>query len=347
MDDLKKIRDRIDWLDEQIASLLNERMRASDRVGEIKRRSHKDISDPSRETNVLNQVKAIVQHPLLKANISNIYGEIMQESKIAQKFFMHLSQPFHHIGIIGLGLIGGSICKALKTKASSLMLDTIDHPSEDHSLAHQEGWIDNVHANMSDLIEHCDLIILAVPLSMIIPIAKELKKQARDNKKVVVIDVGGVKEEIAKAFEKLSSKNIEFIATHPMAGKELPGFANSQATLFVNRPWIVCPHQKNLPQEIHRIEELLKYLGSNPIQLEAAVHDQQAALVSHLPAMLAKSYFEFVHSISPESLKIAGPGFQSFTRLAHDNPAMQEDTFKHNHKIIEDYLNQWIKMIPK
>lgn len=345
MDDLKKLRDRIDWLDAQIASLLNERMRASDRVGDVKRRSKQEITDPSREKNVLNQVKAVIQHPLLKANIASIYGEIMQESRTAQKFFQHLSQPYRHIGIIGLGLIGGSICKALKTKAPSLLIETTEHPSEDSSLAFQEGWIDRVHANPSELLEHCELIILASPLSTIIPIAQEIERHSHSGKKIVVMDVSGVKSEIAKTFEKLSSENLEYISTHPMAGKELSGFANSQATLFVNRPWVIIPHRKNHPDEIKRMTELLLYLGSNPISLEATVHDQQAALVSHIPAIISRSYLEFVNAIDPESLKIAGPGFQSFTRLAHDNPEMHEETSKCNQKIIEDYLDKWLTYI--
>ncbi len=101
-DQLKKLRDRIDWLDAQIASLLDERMGAADQVGKIKRTIQKDIADQSREMRILNQVETIIQHPTLKANISNIYREIMQESRTAQQFFQHLSQPFRRIGIIGM-----------------------------------------------------------------------------------------------------------------------------------------------------------------------------------------------------------------------------------------------------
>lgn len=347
MEDLKKLRDRIDWLDSQIASLLNERMSASDRVGEIKRNSQQDITDPSREKNVLNHVEGLIQHPLLKANIANIYGEIMQESRTAQKFFKHLSQPFRQIGIVGLGLIGGSICKAIKTKDPSIIINSLNHHSEDLSLACEGGWIDQIYQNMAELVEHSELIILASPISTIIPLAKELKQHLNSHKKMIIMDVASVKSDITTAFEKLSDENMEFISTHPMAGKELSGFANCQATLFVNRPWIIIPHHKNQSDEIKRMSELLLYLGSDPINLEAPVHDRQAALISHIPSLLAKSYYDFVQSIDAQSMMIAGPGFQSFTRLAHDNQGMIEEISQYNHQSIQDYLNQWLEYVKK
>lgn len=347
MDALKKLRDRIDWLDTQIASFLNERMRAADQVGKIKRMDQKEVTDQSREKNVLNNVEMIIQHPTLKANIANIYGQIMQESRIAQQFFRHLSQPFRRIGIIGLGLMGGSICKGIKMKDPSIAIGTLIHASDDLSLADEEGWIDQVYASIGDLIQNSELIILATPISTILGLAEELKSNLASSQKLIVIDLASVKKEIIDTFEKLTVEKIEFIGTHPMAGKELGGFANSQATLFVNRPWVVVPHQANSSSGVESIKELIRYLGSEPICLDAATHDQQAALISHIPMILAKSYFDFVGSTDPESMKIAGPGFQSFTRLAHDNDAMRMEITECNQKMINHFLDIWLESLIK
>ena len=154
MDSLQKLRDRIDWLDTQIASLLNERMRAADQIGKIKRTLNQDVVDQSREIGVVNHVQALIQHPVLKANIANIYREIFQESRTAQQFFQHLQQPFRSIGIIGLGLMGGSICKGIKTKDSSIKISTLLHESEDDSLAKSEGWVDHVYSTLRELIQN-------------------------------------------------------------------------------------------------------------------------------------------------------------------------------------------------
>jgi len=347
MDKLKKLRDRIDWLDTQIASLLNERMRSTDQAGKIKRTIQQEVADPSREMSVLNQVETIVQHPILRASISNIYREIMQESRIAQQFSQHLSQPFRRIGIIGMGLMGGSICKGIKTKDPSIKIGTLMHESEDVSLAKTGGWIDHVYSTIGDLIQNAELIILASPISTIIQLAEEIKLKATHLEKLIVIDIASVKGEIVAAFENLSCENIEYMSTHPMAGKENRGFANSQATLFVNRPWIIVPHKKNCSDRIESIKELILFLGSNPLCLEADVHDQQAALVSHLPSILSKYYFDFVNSTHPESLMIAGPGFQTFTRLAQDNHEMREEIAKYNQPVIHHYLEQWLEFLIK
>jgi len=347
MDRLNKLRERIDWLDAQIASLLNERMMAADQVGKIKQTEDQEVRDPSREMNVLNQVQMLVQHPTLKANIANIYQEIMQEARTAQQFFRHLSQPFRTIGIIGLGLMGGSICKALKTKDSSIEIATITHLSEDDSLARQGGWIDKEYSTVADLAQNCELIILATPISKILGLAEEIKRSAQTLTKLVVIDIASVKQEIAETFEKLSCDEIDYVPTHPMAGKEKGGFANSQATLFVNRPWIVVPHKNHRSETLDHIQELIQFLGSKPISLEAKVHDQQTALVSHIPSILSKSYLDFINSIDPESLKISGPGFESFTRLAYGNAQMRAEICACNHEAIENYLTQWIEFLKK
>lgn len=347
MDRLKKLRDRIDWLDSQIASLLNERMGAVDQVGKIKKTIQHEVLDPSREMNVLNQVESIVQHPILKANIANIYKEIMQESKTVQQFFQHSTQPFPRIGMIGLGLMGGSICKAIKTKDASIEIGALMHQHETDSLAKEGGWIDQVYSTVEELIQNSDLIILASPISTIIQLAEEIKLHSADCERLIVIDIASVKEEIVAAFEKLSCKNIEYLSTHPMAGKEKSGFTNSQATLFVNRPWMVVPHQKNSPECIESIKQLILFLGSNPVSLDAKVHDQRTALISHLPSILSKSYFDFVSAIDPESLMISGPGFQSFTRLAHGNETMRREIAKSNQQFIQDYLAQWLNFIIK
>lgn len=345
MDELKKLRERIDWLDEQIASLLNERMRASDHVGRIKKATNQEVADPLREKYVLNHVETQVQHPTLKSNIANIYREIMQESKIAQRFFQQYSQPFHRIGVIGLGLIGGSICKGIKTKSPSVLIASLEHHSEDVFLAAESGWIDQIYSSIEEFISNCELIILASPISSVISLAKEIKRHGSFSQKKVVIDVASVKQDIVTVFEDLCCETMEFFGTHPMAGRENSGFSNSQATLFVNRPWVMVPHQKNTSSTQENIEEFIRYLGAEPVILEAKIHDQQAALVSHIPAILSRSYYGFVKATNPDSLNVSGPGFQDFTRLARDNVNMHREINTNNQAIIDKYLKEWLKYL--
>ena len=342
MDKLKKLRERIDWLDTQIASLLNERMNAVDQVGAIKRRMKQDVADPKREMNVLHQVETLIQHPLLKASIAPIYQEILHESKTVQYFLQHLSLPFRKIGLIGMGMMGGSIVKGLKTKDSNLEIATLEWPSEDILLAQEGSWIDHVYRSIEELVENSELLILASPLSTLLPLVEKIKCH---DKKLTVIDLSSVKEEIVECFEKCTNQDVEYISTHPMAGKEKKGFANSQATLFVDRPWVIVPHKNNSVQAMENVKELILFLGANPLYMEAKRHDRQAALISHLPTLLSKLYFDFVNSIDPESLKIAGPGFQSFTRLAKCSQELHEELITYNQQIVYETLDQWMKYI--
>lgn len=345
MERLKKLRDRIDWLDTQIASLLNERMCAADEIGRIKRNHHEEVADQSREAHVLDQVENLVQHPILKENIANIYSEILYESRTAQRFLQSPSQPFRRIGVIGVGLMGGSLCKGIKTKDRAIQINALQHTSADAALAREGGWIDNIYSTMAELMQNCDLIIIASPLSTVIPIAEEIHLHSHTVNKLIVMDISSVKREVGQAFEKLSSSSIEYISTHPMAGKDKPGFANSQATLFVDRPWIIVPHKKNTAAGMDNIQSLIRFLGGDPMCLEAADHDRQAALISHLPALLSKSYLDFVNTTCADSLMISGPGFQSFTRLAHDNEALRKEIAAHNQANIQAYLHQWVQAL--
>lgn len=344
MDTLTKLRDRIDWLDSQIASLLNERMRAADQVGRVKKEQQLKVADQSREKKVLENVETTVQHPVLKSNIANIYNAIMQESRIAQHFYHHTTMPFQSIGIIGMGLIGGSICKAIKLKNPGIKICTVLHGSEEGLLEKTGAWIDGVYSTLAGLTQNCELIILASPIGTIIPLAQEIRRQA-SNQKLLVIDVASVKSQITAEFEELTLGQIEYLSTHPMSGKETNGFANSQATLFVNRPWLVVPHGKNSSRALESVIELIRYVGAEPITLSAEEHDKQTALISHLPALISRSYLDYVNSINPEITKISGPGFQSFTRLAHDNPEMRHEIAGINQRNIVHYLEKWLEHI--
>jgi prephenate dehydrogenase len=215
------------------------------------------------------------------------------------------------IKIIGLGLMGGSIAKDLGEEAVAEM----------------------------------ELVILATPLSTIIPLATEIAEQAKGP--LIVMDIGSVKGEIARHFEKLSTDQVQFVATHPMAGSEKSGYENSRAGLFLDAPWVITPHSKNTPQALEVVEALIRRLGARPLRMDAETHDWRAALVSHLPYMASLSILKFVTKEEPESLEMAGPGFQSVTRLAHDNPALRYDIATQNAAMIKRAFNEWLDFLAK
>ncbi|MBI5346489.1 MAG: prephenate dehydrogenase/arogenate dehydrogenase family protein [Chlamydiae bacterium] len=216
-------------------------------------------------------------------------------------------KKFKKILIIGLGLMGGSIEKCLKEKGIEVTLDEK---------------------------ENVDLAVIATPLSTIIPIAKKIKAP-------LVIDIGSLKADITKAFEEMTSKNFEFVATHPMAGSEKQGYENSQADLFIGASWVITPHKKNSDKNLKKVEHFIELLGAKPLFMDPKIHDRRVALISQLPFTLSKMLFDFVNEKDPESLSMAGPGFKSMTRLKDDNPKMRKEMTLLNEKAFKEFLKEF------
>ncbi len=345
MDDLKELRRDLDLVDQKIISSLIERMELVRQIGNWKRENHLKIQDASREREVISNVEHSVEHPIFKEMISNLYTKMMEESRVVQRYFQEIECPFQRVGILGCGLIGGSIIKGLKAKNPNISIGTVRSNAEDAQLALKEGWLDCDYPTLKELVHHSDLIVLASPISTIIPLAKKIKDITSPGQRLIIIDIASIKGEIVPVFEELSEDRIEFLSTHPMAGKETRGFSNSQATLFAGYPWIVVPHRKNSPEVIAAVEQWIRFLGGEVTQLSAEEHDRKTALISHLPGMISKALLEFVSKKDESSLNISGPGFKSMTRLARSNPVMREEIMKSNRKNMEELKEEWISFL--
>ncbi len=216
------------------------------------------------------------------------------------------------IKIIGLGLMGGSIAKDLKSE---------------------------------DALE-TELIILAAPLSAIPSLATEIHAQSQNRQEpLIVMDIGSVKSKIAMHFETLSTDFVQFVATHPMAGAEKGGYENSREGLFAGAPWVVTPHRKNTEEALDLVEAFIRRLGANPLRMDADTHDWRAALVSHLPYIASLSILDFVAQTDPQSLEMAGPGFRSIARLAGDNPLLRQEIALENAAMIKRAFSEWLDFL--
>ncbi len=244
-----------------------------------------------------------------------------------------------------MGLIGGSITKALKQKAPAIAIASLKRDCLDLEGAIVQKAVDTLFGSWEELIAWSDMLILASPLSTLAPLAEEIARRCPREKKLLVIDVSSVKKASFPAFEALTTENLDFLSTHPMAGKEKWGFANSSADLFQDCCWILSPHAKNQSGHIAMVRKLVEILGSHVMILDPKKHDEQAALISHLPALLSRLLLRFVEHRDPESLKIAGPGFQSMTRLARDNPRMQSEIAELNREELSKQLSLLLEFI--
>lgn len=217
------------------------------------------------------------------------------------------------IGIIGSGLMGGSIFQGIEG-----------------SILFGDDW--------KRRIEEVDFLILAVPIPAILEIAEEIS-HLPVKKPLIVLDIGSVKGPIAKKFEEKTKGSLEFVASHPMAGREKNGYEHSDPALFEGAVWVITPHEKNSEAALQKVEGVIHQLKSIPIRMEAEEHDRRAAMISQLPYLISKTLRDFV---DPESLAMAGPGFKSMVRLANDNPEMRKEIYRYNRKNIDRCLKGYI-----
>ncbi len=255
---------------------------------------------------------------------------------------MHLPTK---IGIIGTGLIGGSIAKALKKRAEGITIASLKRECPDLLAAKNSGVVDQVFETWEELIAFCDWIILATPLSSLDALARQIAARCPPEKNLLVLDVSSVKKAVFPAFETLTTENLHFLSTHPMAGKEKWGFAHSDADLFEGCCWIVSPHEKNTTGMVDAVIKFVEALGARSKILDPLTHDKQVALISHLPALLSRLLLQFVEGEDKEALSLAGPGFHSMTRLAKDNPELQREIHTFNKEEIGELFSRWLEFL--
>ena len=245
------------------------------------------------------------------------------------------------VTVIGCGLIGGSIAKALaerKGAARVVAIDRADVVSAVRPFVAEVAVVDSREAR--ELVARADLVVLAAPVGAIVqslrPILDTLPPGG------VVTDTGSVKQAILAA-ARLSPKRSRFVAGHPMAGRELGGFESSSATLFEGARWFLATDgdQASMgPDEdaVNRVAELARVVGAEPVLIEGAAHDRAMAYVSHAPQLVASA----LYAVAARNgvLGAAGPGFRDMTRIAGGPPSIWRDIFETNRNEIAAALTQ-------
>jgi len=226
-----------------------------------------------------------------------------------------------NIGIVSLGLIGGSILKALSGKGHNLYAVT----RNPETIKSAEKYAQNVSDDMS-ILRNCSAVFAAAPINKTLEILDKLEKFV--NKDCIVMDCASVKEFVMK------KRPYKFIASHPMAGSEKTGFNASKEDLFKGAVWVLCPFEDTPECDIKTAEEIIKLTGAHIIHADAEEHDRAAALISHFPLLVSQALF---YSIKDNELakKMASSGFRDMTRLAASNLEMAVDMMNYNSKNID------------
>jgi len=249
-------------------------------------------------------------------------------------------------GFIGLGLIGGSIARALReTEPSCKILAYSRRPalSGDLRSALDAKVLDNVVFSLTEL-SHCDYIFLCAPVDCNISYLPELKKIISDH--TVITDVGSVKSGIHTAAEA-AGLSAQFIGGHPMTGSERTGFSHSNALLMENAYYAITL-TKDCPKErVDAFLSLVKQIKSIPVVLSPGEHDDAVAAISHVPHVIAAQLVNLVRtSEDADTMRLlAAGGFKDITRIASSSPSLWESILSANTAFVLPTLRRYISLL--
>lgn len=248
-------------------------------------------------------------------------------------------------GFIGLGLIGGSIAKAIRRYYPDYELIAFDKSRETLALAVQEGTIDTACSSIDGNFKGCSYVFLCAPVSCNTAYLSQLKGIIGDN--CILTDVGSVKTSIHEEVIALGMEEC-FIGGHPMAGSEKSGFSNSKAHLIENSYYILTPSAKVSEEKTAAYRDFVSSLKAIPVILDYKEHDHITGTISHLPHIIASSLVNFVRDTDTkdELMKaLAAGGFKDITRIASSSPVMWQQICLKNSKNISRILGGYIETL--
>ncbi|MCL4550743.1 MAG: prephenate dehydrogenase/arogenate dehydrogenase family protein [Bacteroidetes bacterium] len=243
-----------------------------------------------------------------------------------------------NISIIGLGLIGGSLAKALKNSSQKFFISGYDKPEVLNEAAASQT-IDKKLGNVNDALES-DLIFLCLPVDASIQIFESLADKMRTNQ--ILTDVCGVKSVFQEIWDK-KERSGNYFGGHPMTGKEKGGFENSDPLLFENCVYIINESAKTNPA-FNQFSEIIHQIGARITFLNPKVHDIIVASVSHLPQLVSVSLINSA-SLKDSGLNFfdyAAGGFRDMTRIASSEFNVWEPIIRENQKNIIQAIENFI-----
>ena len=249
---------------------------------------------------------------------------------------------FDQITIIGCGLIGSSLLRAINKKKLSKQVNAFDK-SKEVSLFIKNNLSVNVCNDINDSVKDSDLVIISTPLSSYKEILLSIKSSLKKN--VILTDTGSTKKEVNKVISNLNLKDVCWIASHPIAGTEYSGPEAGFAELFENRWCILSSEDQKQKEKLEILKIFWQNIGSKVKFMTFEDHDHVLSLTSHLPHAIAYSIVRTVinndHKFKDEIIQYSASGLRDFTRIAASDPVMWRDIFIDNSENILRVLDSF------
>jgi prephenate dehydrogenase len=245
---------------------------------------------------------------------------------------------FNQLGVIGCGLMGGSFALALKRAGLVKRVVGYSKSPSTTERARKLGIIDMAAESALLAVSGSDIVVIAVPVAATETTFKAIRHLMEPG--VLFMDVGSTKRDVVDAARRvLRDKLPSFVPAHPIAGKEVSGIQNADATLYAGRQVIITPLAQTAPELVQKATDVWSAIGAQVLRMSPENHDAAFAAVSHLPHLLAFAYFSGVvnQPAGKDFLSLAGPGFRDFTRIAASSPETWRDILMANR---EEVLKQ-------
>jgi prephenate dehydrogenase len=255
-----------------------------------------------------------------------------------------VTENFHRISIIGLGLVGGSWGLALREHGFRGVRVGCDRP-EVSSRAHAAGAVDEIALDVSAAVREADLVILSTSVGVIVDLLPQLKASVKSG--ALITDTGSTKRLICRRAQEVLGNDPLFLGGHPLAGKERSGFENADAALLQKARYVLTPLTPDDLEDrrVKTFMSLIESVGGRPFVTDPQTHDRAMAFLSHLPQLLSTGLASMIAEQSAEDFlpaELAASGFRDVTRLADSPYGLWRDICLTNIENIQSALESLI-----
>ena len=247
---------------------------------------------------------------------------------------------FHRVTILGPGLLGASLCMAVKEREIAEKVRVWARKESVLAKCKQEKWCDEIEPNLTQAVKESDLVVICTPVNNIEGMLAEVIGETTANS--IITDVGSVKETICRiGHREAQTRQSTFIGSHPMAGSEKSGLEYAHSDLFDQRTCMITPFKDDPVSDFLKLENFWTELGMKVQQKSPEEHDMIVASVSHLPHLIASTLSEYL-SHRPESwLQMSGQGLKDTSRIAEGDPYLWREIMKSNRDFLTQALDSW------
>jgi prephenate dehydrogenase len=242
------------------------------------------------------------------------------------------------IAVFGPGLMGGSLLMALRQRAPEVRLGAWARKAGAVAELESRGLADFGGVDAAEVAAEADLIVLCLPVDHMAQVAGRIKDAVRPQ--TAVTDVGSVKQPVVEALERCFAGHGNFIGSHPMCGSEEAGLAAASADLYEGSVCVVTPTARSRPEALAAVDALWRTVGGRVVEMNPSDHDRAAALVSHVPHVVAALLVELVGSGKPEFRALCAGGFRDTTRIASGSPDLWAGILSTNRAEVDSALGQ-------